>query len=204
MQLQCYGGPELLYGPRPPTRSQLASEGRRLHAGFKMPRLWRPPADGQETASTAIAVARSSAGESKLEAGQEPPVQAAPPAVPLAVPPPDVPVLSPREVAVQDVISKLQEERLRINATAEACGVASHKAGGIAPLPEGDVQAGKIIDLTEGPHGDTKTKCRMATLPSLMKVCFLLMQKCWILQCLDDLMHVPAALDRAYRCTFPC
>lgn len=117
------------------------------------------------TTASATAVARASSGETVVTTATATPQP--PPAEPVEAVPPDA---AARDAAVQEVIQKLQDERIRINSTVEACGVESHKPGGIAPLPEGEVAAGKSIDLADGPHGDVRTKCRMATLPTLMKV----------------------------------
>lgn len=148
----------------PTRRDTLASEGRKILGGFSLPRLWRPPEDSQ-VITAASTDTELSEPEVTLETSQEEQVATEVP------PPPVEPVLSPRQLAVKEVIQKLKEENVRINSTADTCGVSFHKEGGIAPLPEGDVEAGTTIDLTEGPHGDMRTKCRLATLPSLMKVC---------------------------------
>lgn len=153
--------------PPPAAHKTLASSGRKLQAGFQLPRLWRPPEDTQVTEVDAAQSDVEATTEVSPEIAQEATTTSS---VVESPPPPAEPKPVPREAAVQQVIQKLQEQRVRINSTADACGESSHAEGGIAPLPEGEVEAGTAINLTVGPHGDARTQCRLATLPTLMKV----------------------------------
>lgn len=76
-----------------------------------------------------------------------------------------------RDDAVLDLVQQLQLERDRIKSSADTCGARFHKTRGIAELPPKNGEVGSSISLELGPHGDAPTTCRMATLPSIMKVC---------------------------------
>lgn len=75
-----------------------------------------------------------------------------------------------REGAVRDVLWELSAQRDRIVSAVDTCGPASHRPRGIAPLPDAVATGADIAGISETPHGDARTLCRMATLPSVMKV----------------------------------
>jgi hypothetical protein len=164
---ECYGGQHQLgIKKRRSLYSDLNTNNSRKLLGLL--RLWRPPEEKdvvQVTSSTEV---------STETAAQE--VVAA-----------EVPV--PRNVAIENIIQKLHQERVRINGTASACGVEAHKDGGIAPLPGDDSEAGNVIDMSPGPHGDQRTLCQLATLPTIMKV-----------RCNKLVGHVPTFEALSQRC----
>jgi hypothetical protein len=76
-----------------------------------------------------------------------------------------------RSEAITEVIRLLQKERDRILQTKDRCGLDTHLPGGIAPLPPWESSAGKTVEnWGPGPHGDSETTCRLATIPTIMKV----------------------------------
>lgn len=82
------------------------------------------------------------------------------------------PEVPPRDAAMAEIIGKLRETRDRVASSEDRCGPDSHLPRGVAPLPEHVDGAGSYLeDMSATPHGDAQTLCRMATLPSIMKVC---------------------------------
>lgn len=143
----------------------LAETGRKLFGGFNLPKLWRPP-DEQQAVATAV-TDQPETEEPPVTSSTTPAAKDQPVATPEV---PATPVVSPRQAAVEETIQKLQEQRARINSTADSCGVSAHKPGGSTPPTKNEVTVGVTKDLTGAPHGDKRTKCRLATLPTLMKV----------------------------------